>query len=139
MPSLTPEIRSFLDEPRFGVLATVNPDGSVQQTVMWFVVDGDEILMNTASGRRKDLNLRRDGRASLCFEDGYRYLTLNGRVSLDDDPGTTQADALRLALRYHTEEEAQAMMRDHFSQQQRLGLRMTIDRMDARGFGSETA
>ena len=139
MPSLTPEILAFLDEPRFGVLATVNPDGSVQQTVMWFVVDGDEILMNTATGRRKDLNLRRDGRASLCFEDGYRYLTLNGRVSLDDDPETTQADALRLALRYHTEEEAQAMMREHFSQQQRLGLRMTIERMDARGFGSEPA
>ncbi|MGI9253224.1 MAG: pyridoxamine 5'-phosphate oxidase family protein, partial [Thermomicrobiales bacterium] len=36
MTALTPAIRAFLDEPRFAVLATVNADGILQQTVMWY-------------------------------------------------------------------------------------------------------
>ncbi|MBF6589385.1 MAG: PPOX class F420-dependent oxidoreductase, partial [Ktedonobacterales bacterium] len=71
-------VRRFLDEPRFAVLATLSPDGTPQQTVIWYELDGDEIVMNTAEGRIKSGNLRRDPRISLCVEDGYRYVTLTG-------------------------------------------------------------
>lgn len=134
MAVLSKSIRAFLEEPRFGVLATINPDGSVQQTVMWFALDGDELLMNTARGRRKDLNVLRDPRVSICFEDAYRYLTLRGTVEVVDDHQTSQADALLLARRYHTEDEAQEMMREHFGKQQRISLRIRVDGVDARGF-----
>jgi PPOX class probable F420-dependent enzyme len=81
---LTESHRLFLDEPRFAVLATINPDGTPQQTVVWFALQADQIIMNTAKGRLKDLNLRRDARLSFCVEDGYRYLTIRGKATLDE-------------------------------------------------------
>ena len=50
MAKLTDQMQHFLDEPRYGVLATINADGSPQQTVMWFVREGDTIMMNSQSG-----------------------------------------------------------------------------------------
>jgi PPOX class probable F420-dependent enzyme len=133
--ALTDEMRRFLEEPRFAVLATVNPDGSPQQTVMWFGLDGDAILMNTKRGRRKDRNLLHDPRLSVCVEDGYRYLTLTGPLAIDDDGVRAQEDIRRLAERYHGSEEAARMMAETFSLQNRVTLRMRIETIDAHGFG----
>jgi PPOX class probable F420-dependent enzyme len=120
--------RAFLAEPRFGVLATINADGTPQLTTMWYELQGDEILMNTAAGRLKERNLRRDPRVALCVEDGYRYVTLSGRVRLIDDQETAQADIYRLALRYHPKEKADKMAQD-FRKQHRITIRMTIERV----------
>lgn len=91
----------FLAEQRFAVLATINADGAPQQTVMWYLLDGDEVVINTAAGRVKDANLRRDPRVSVCIEDGYTYVTLSGQARLVEDQPTAQADIRRLASRYH--------------------------------------
>ena len=47
---LEPAVCAFLDAPRFGVLATMNTDGSAQLTVIWYERDGSEILMNRRQG-----------------------------------------------------------------------------------------
>lgn len=91
----------FVAEQRFAVLATINADGAPQQTVMWYLLDGDEVVINTAAGRVKDANLRRDPRVSVCIEDGYTYVTLSGQARLVEDQPTAQADIRRLASRYH--------------------------------------
>jgi PPOX class probable F420-dependent enzyme len=96
---------------------------------MWYELDGDEILMNTKVGRVKERNLRRDPRISICIEDGYNYLTLAGTAQLIDDQMRAQADIKRLATRYHNPEKAERMMRDTFSKQQRVTIRMTIERV----------
>src|SRR5690242_1955254 len=85
---LSEDLRRFLEEPRFAVVATINPDGMPQQTVVWYGLRGDEILMNTARGRRKERNLRRDPRLSLAVEDGYRYAAIAGIARLVDDQAT---------------------------------------------------
>jgi PPOX class probable F420-dependent enzyme len=133
MDQITPSVRAFLDEKRFAVLATVDTDGSIQQTVMWYELVDDHILMNTARGRVKDRNLRRDRRLSICVEDGYRYVTLGGTVELIDEQQTAQADIARLAVRYHGPEQGAAMAAD-FAKQQRATLRMTINNVIANGF-----
>jgi predicted pyridoxine 5'-phosphate oxidase superfamily flavin-nucleotide-binding protein len=58
MDQLKPDVRAFLDEKRFAVLATVDADGSPQQSVMWYQIEEDHVMMNTASGRVKARNLR---------------------------------------------------------------------------------
>lgn len=68
---LSDKAQAFLAEKRFAVLATINKDGIPQLSTMWYELQGDEILMNTAAGRLKDRNLRRDPRVSICFEDEY--------------------------------------------------------------------
>ena len=119
---------NFLDEVRFGVLATNNADGSPQLTVMWYERRGDQILMNTASGRVKDGNLRRDPRIALCIEDGYRYVTLYGHVALNDEQGQAQADIAALARRYADPERAERMIAN-FQREQRITLLMTVERV----------
>jgi len=123
---LQDNVRAFLQERRFGVLATINEDGSAQQTVMWYDVDGDTILMNTRARRVKDGNLRRDGRASLCVADGYTFVTLEGTVELDDDQATAQAGIRRLAIRYDGEESGNRQADENFSKQRRITIRLTV-------------
>ncbi|MDP9315826.1 MAG: PPOX class F420-dependent oxidoreductase [Chloroflexota bacterium] len=129
---LTEQMQDFLSERRFAVLATNDQDGPPQQTVMWYELVDDYVLMNTARGRVKDSHLQRDPRASICIEDGYRYLTISGTVALEDDQTTAQADIARLARRYHgAQADAQIAQ---FQKQHRVTIRLTIEHVIANGF-----
>jgi PPOX class probable F420-dependent enzyme len=77
----------FLDlvttKKAFADLATLMPDGSPQVTPVWFDFDGKYIRVNSARGRVKDRNMRRDPRVALSILDPdnpYRYLMIRGRV-----------------------------------------------------------
>jgi len=114
---------AFLQELRFAVLATINQDGTPQLTTMWYLLEDDgTILMNTKVGRLKERNLRRDPRISICIEDNYNFLTINGTVQLIDDPQKTQNDIYRLSARYHGEEKARRQIQDQFSKEKRMSL-----------------
>lgn len=132
--ALDPAVKTFLEEIRFGTLATINRSGAPQQSVMWYELQGDEIMMNTKRGRLKDRNLINDNRASLCVDDGYHYVTLVGRITMNDDQAVAQADIHRLATRYEGPERADEMTRDQFGKEERVTLRMSIDRVSAHGF-----
>ena len=77
----------FLDlftKKAFAHLATLMPGGEPQVTPVWTDYDGRQVIINTAEGRQKDENLRRDGRVSMSIIDPdnpYRYLEIRGRVS----------------------------------------------------------
>jgi PPOX class probable F420-dependent enzyme len=129
---LSDAVRRFLAEQRFAVLATIGADSVPRQTVMWYELRGDTIVMNTAAGRLKDTLLRRDPRASVCVEDGYRYVTIAGTIQIVDDPATAQEDIRRLAVRYHGEEDGNRQARESFSTQQRVSLYLPIERVLAR-------
>ncbi len=130
-PTLTLEARAFLDAPRFAVIATLDPDGAPHQAVVWYRLDGDEIVINSAEGRRWPANLRRDPRIHLSVEDGYRYVQVRGRVTADDDQAVAQADIAEMARRYHADEpeEAEDLIRDRFQRQHRVSFRFRPDRI----------
>ena len=76
--------RLFL-EPNYAVAATLNADGSLQQSVVWVDWDGEHVLFNTAEGRVKPRNLRRDPRVSVLVvdrNDPYRWVSVHGRAEL---------------------------------------------------------
>src|SRR5688572_13564765 len=104
---------------------------------MWYELRGDTIVMNTKRGRKKDRNLVRDPRASLCVEDGFRYVTLEGVIEMVDDPTVAQADIAALAHRYQDPIEAEKMAREVFASQERVTLRLRVDRTDVHGFDGE--
>ena len=124
--TLSEKARAFLSERRYAVLATLNNDGSVQQTVMWYLLEGDTIVMNTKKGRIKDRNLRRDTRISICVQEGYSYITISGTAELNEDPETGQRDIYRLAVRYNGEAEAQHQVLEKFSKEQRETIYLPI-------------
>jgi PPOX class probable F420-dependent enzyme len=136
---LPDEARRFLEDVRIGILATINRDGTPQQSAIWYEIRGDEILMNTKRGRLKDRNLRRDPRCSLCVEErGDRYITIRGTVRLIEDREVAQADIRRLATRYDGAESAERQMRDQFSKEERVTVWMSIDRVKLYGFDSSS-
>lgn len=134
---LQDEVRDFLEEVRYGVLATVNADGSPQQTVMWYEPRGDTVMMNTLRGRQKDRNLLRDPRASLCVEEGMRYVSLAGAIQTIEDAELGQAGIAALARRYEGETKAAEMVESTFRHQERVTLLLHVERVDAHGFDGE--
>jgi PPOX class probable F420-dependent enzyme len=94
---LNDAVRKLLDDPNLAVLATINPDGSPQTSVVWVGRDGDDVLISTAAGRRKDTNLRRDPRASLSVidkDDPLHYAEIRGTATVTEDVDRRLAVAL---------------------------------------------
>jgi PPOX class probable F420-dependent enzyme len=80
----------LIDGKNYAVLATVNPDGSPQTSVVWVGRDGGDLLMSTVEGRVKHRNMLRDPRVSLTVIDSLdpeNYVELRGRVSMTPDVG----------------------------------------------------
>lgn len=68
----------------FAFVATLNKDGSTQLTPTWVDTDGDNVLVNTALGRQKIINLRRDPRVTvgvLNESNPYEYVSIRGQVA----------------------------------------------------------
>jgi len=83
MTTLTDAVRTRLADTNFWHIATINEDGSPQVSPVWADVDGDHVLVNTAIGRRKDRNVRRDPRVALSAADKdnpYLNIEIRGRV-----------------------------------------------------------
>ena len=123
-------IRQFLSANRFVTIATTDADGSPRQAVLWYRLDGEEIVLNSAVGRRWPANLQRDPRISLAVtdaDDGYRWVGMTGTVEVVEDQATAQADIAEMARRYHADEprEAERLIRDQFERQARISFRVT--------------
>jgi len=125
--TLSEKARAFLNEKRFAVLATINSDGTPQLTTMWYLLEGDTIVMNTKAGRLKERNMRRDPRIAICVEDGYNYVTISGTVEMIDDPEIALRDIYRLAVRYDGEEAARQQVADQFSKERRVTLHLKCE------------
>jgi PPOX class probable F420-dependent enzyme len=123
---LPDDLREWLTaDIRYPVLAVLTPDGSPNQSVMWFDLDPDRpdtILMNTKVGRAKERFLRRDPRVSLCFEEGLFWVALQGSVELDEDRVASLEDIKALARRYGSRPE-------QFDGQQRVTIRMKVEKV----------
>lgn len=77
------EFRDLFSKKAFANLATLMPDGSPQVTPVWCDYDGTHVLLNSAKGRIKDRNMRRNPTVALSIldpENPYRHLAIRGRV-----------------------------------------------------------
>ena len=90
--------RDIFDKKAFAHLATVGADGRPQVTPVWVDFDGAHVRFNTARGRVKERNLRRDPRVALAAQDPdnpYRYVQIQGRVAeMTEDGADAHIDAL---------------------------------------------
>jgi PPOX class probable F420-dependent enzyme len=87
--SLSEGARRVLDAKSFAVVATLNPDGSPQTSVVWVGREDDAVVFSTTKQRRKGRNLARDPRISITVidpEDPYSFVEVRGRAELIDDP-----------------------------------------------------
>ncbi len=93
--------RELFDGPNHVAVATLDPGGRPQSSLVWARADGDDVLFSTIKGRRKHANLTRDPRVSaLVYEaaDPYTYAEVRGTATITDDP---EAELINeLALKY---------------------------------------
>ncbi|HTD43908.1 MAG TPA: PPOX class F420-dependent oxidoreductase [Bryobacteraceae bacterium] len=83
MTAIPEKYLDLTQKKAFAQLATLMPDGSPHVAPVWFEYDGKHIVINTAKGRVKDLNMRRDPRVGIDVVDPdnpYRHLSIRGRV-----------------------------------------------------------
>jgi PPOX class probable F420-dependent enzyme len=96
------EYIDLFQKKAFAHLATLMPDGSPQVTPIWIDYDGEFILFNSALGRQKDRNIRRDNRVAISIQDPdnpYRYLQIRGKVIEITETGA-DAHIDKLAFKY---------------------------------------
>jgi PPOX class probable F420-dependent enzyme len=93
MANIPEAYRDLFNKPAFANLVTLMPDGSPQVTPVWVDLQDGKVVVNSAKGRLKDRNMRRDPRVALAISDPanpYRYLQIRGRVA---DIAEQNADA----------------------------------------------
>lgn len=100
--TLAPEVREFLATRCYVHLATLMADGSPQVSPVWAETDGDLVVVNSAAGRVKDRNIKRDARVALSAthpDDPFRAVMIRGRVVKVTEEGAEDGID-RLARKY---------------------------------------
>jgi PPOX class probable F420-dependent enzyme len=99
MAELSEKARKLFEDPNVLFVATINADGSPQVTPVWTALDNGHITFNTAVGRVKERNLRRDPRVGLSItakDDPFKKADIVGRVVdfIEGDEAYAQIDDL---------------------------------------------
>lgn len=124
--------RAMLDAPNFASLATTMADGSPQASVVWIDIENDEILVNTAEGRTKTENMRRDPRVAVCLfdrNDPYRQLMVRGHVTDFTHDGAD--DHIDFLAKKYTGAD---VYEGHRPDQQRVIVRIEVDGIARMGY-----
>lgn len=102
MATIPDKYLDLFEKRAFAHLATIMKDGSPQVTPVWIDYDGTYILVNSALGRVKDRNMRRDSRVAIEImdpDDPYRYFQVQGRVvEITEDGAADHID--KMAYKY---------------------------------------
>ncbi|MFE4536381.1 PPOX class F420-dependent oxidoreductase [Streptomyces scopuliridis] len=96
---LSEDLKQLLDAPIFVSIATIQPDGSPQVSPVWVKRDGNDVLISTTVGRRKELNLRRDPRVTVVAQPAdapYTYAEIRGTADLTTEGGQELINELSL-------------------------------------------
>lgn len=89
--------RKMLQDKAYGHVITSGPKGKPQVTMVWVDADGDEVLFNTAEGRRKQQNLRANPRVIISVQDRNNpqaYLVVHGNAEITEAGADSHIDKL---------------------------------------------
>lgn len=106
-PTLSADGLRFLQRPSlYATIATVGPDGEPHQARIWYRLEGETIVINSAVGRRWPTDLLRDPRINVSVADGYDWVGIGGTVEPVEEEATAQADIAAMARAYESADEA---------------------------------
>ena len=128
--ALPQSVKRILEDKAYGHIITFGAAGKPQVTMVWVDVDGDEVVFNTAEGRRKAQNLRRDPRIIVSVQhrsDPQAYAVFHGKARITETGADEHID--KLAKRFLGADKYQ------FRQpgEKRLIVRISVDRIGGYG------
>ena len=94
---LSPAIKKILEDKAYGHVITFDESGKPQVTMVWVDADGDEVVFNTAEGRLKPKNLRRNPRVIISVQDRndpQSYMVFHGKATVSEDGADPHIDTL---------------------------------------------
>jgi PPOX class probable F420-dependent enzyme len=101
-----PNVRDLLARQNYAVISTINPNGSVHNTVVWIDAEDGAVAVNSEVGRIWPTNLERDGRVTvLVSESGnpYNYVEIRGTATATREGAEEHID--RLSKKYTGKDE----------------------------------
>lgn len=105
---------AFLQQPRIGVLATLDTTGAPLAIPIWYEWDGARARMFSSVRAPKVARLRRDGRVCLTVAEPAgvpeAWVAIEGMATIEE--GTGFAVAQRLAPRYYAVAQAERTLAD---------------------------
>lgn len=118
------DLLAFLAERHLATLTTLRPDGSPHVAPVGFTFDADAGLARIITFRsaRRVANIGAGQRVAVSQVDGARWLTLEGRAEVTDDPDRVAEAVRRYAERYRTPGE----------REDRVAIEIAVDRVMGR-------
>ena len=137
LDELDPIYRQLLDRPIPCVLAVIGGDGRVNMTPMWFDYDGDTVLVNVATHRKKVDWIRKNPQLTLLIvnpDNAYHWVSIkctSNEEILEDDPAdgarvTAQLD--RIWTKY-TQQPPPYGLRDPSIDERRVLFECPVERV----------
>ena len=104
---LDQKVRAFLQKPLIARMSTIDGDGYPHTVPVWFMLDGDDIVVISDRATRKVRHIQANPRGAVTIGgdpgDGLGYL-LKGEFSIEEDPN----DVWVRRITYHYEEREEA-------------------------------
>jgi PPOX class probable F420-dependent enzyme len=130
-----PLARELLDGRLVANLATIDSDGAVHLVGMWFLWDGDALLLPTSRTTRKAKNIARDPRVTVMIDDSrggfdLRGITLIGRAELREGEGAVTTNR-QIHLKYVTERGRELEPVDRYLATDNVTIRLVPERVSA--------
>jgi PPOX class probable F420-dependent enzyme len=131
MAQLTDDQARLFADTNFAHLATIRQDGTPQVTPVWVDWQDGHIVLNTAKGRQKEQNLRRDPRLTIevtSHMNPYQYVSVRGTAEFVDEGADEMID--RLAKKYMDVDQYPFRQEG----EERVTIRVNAEQVDVSGF-----
>ena len=116
-------LRDLLERPLIVAFATSNPDGQPQVTPVWASLEGDQVWINSAVGRRKDRNVRANPKVTVLVIDpqnGFHWAEIRGEVVAFDESDAALAHINKLSGMYAGNDDYYSFNPESKGQEQRV-------------------
>jgi PPOX class probable F420-dependent enzyme len=126
--------RDFVNRSRLCVLSWNRTDGSPEgppQTPVFYVTEGDDVLVSITEDRAKTKALRRDPAISVCVlgeEMPFPYVTLFGTARIEQEQAFEVMAKVVESMGRPLDEERRAALKERAEREHRVVLRVTPQR-----------
>ena len=127
-----PDQDAFVRSMKWAVVTSLRRDGSPTNSVVFYAVDGDDLIFSTTRDRLKAKTLARDPRAALCVLDEgapYRFLSIEGTAVIEDEDIVPGHITVNRAMRGIPDWDPPAGYLETLRSQRRVIIRVTPERV----------